>query len=336
MADTWGAKQDWFGTRDSFEKAVEVEKKGVEFLAQRCALWPQEAVTAAAVTPSAAVRELSELVDRIHNAIRSAQMRLVTIFKVADTDADGSMSPAELRLHMARIGCKFSEAEAATVVAALDADGDGDVSVQEFIAYMRGYRPGQLLRPKVDAAQRIAVARHERVNKYSLEASNAAIYREVWCGLCDWLDVQVLRKAACRVKGWCRVVYVDAWRYRGGRRRRGQLPMLVFDDDWALTHCVRLAHGVNAVAADTRSGQSVAELTAVCLSQRCRVPGTDTPLDRHAAAEVLALLLHTLGSEVASGVTLALPLGIFSHTSSSQFLQMQPLIHLDKRGQHAI
>jgi hypothetical protein len=160
------------------------------------------------------------------------------------------------------------------------------------------------------------------VDEY-LQASNAAIYQEVWRGLGEWLDTQVLRRATCRVRGWCRVVYVDAWRYRGGRRRRGQLlrqlPLLVLDDDWASMHGVRLSRRVNAVAADTRGGQAVAELTPVSLGQRCRMPGADVPMDRHAAAEVLALLLHTLGSEAASGVALSLQLGILQVDTLPRF-----------------
>lgn len=310
MVKAWGARQDWFGTEDGpVRPTVEIEGRGVEFLAQRCAMCRQEAAAAAAVTPSAEARDLSDLVDRIHAAIRTAQIRLITIFKVADADEDGSMSPAELQLHMGRIGCRLSLPEAATVVTALDADGDGSVSVHEFITFMRGYRPGQLLRPTTDTMRRIAIARHERVDGY-LQASNAALYQEVWRGLCDWLDMQVLRGATCRVKGWCRVVYVDAWRYRGGKRHSGQLPLLVIDNGWAKTHGVRLAHGVSAVPADTSSGQAVAELAPVSLGQRCRVPGTDTTMDRHAANEVLSLLLHMLGTEIAAGVAFSLQLGV--------------------------
>ena len=312
----WGARQDWFGTGDDQVEAIKPERKGIKFLAQRCADCRQEAVASTAVTPTPAARELSELVDRIHASIRAAQMRLVTIFKVSDSNADGVMSPAELQLHMGKIGCKFSEVEAATVVTALDVDGDGGVSVQEFITFMRGYRPGQLLQPKLSVAQRIAVARHERVDGY-LQASNVAVYQEVWRGLCEWLDVHVLQGASCRVKGWCRLVYVDAWRYHGGRRRKGQLPLLVLDDEWALTHGVRLARGVTTVAADTSSGHAVVELTPVSLGQRCRVPGTDSPMDRHATAEVLALLLHTLGSEAAAGIALTIQLGVCTRYSFS-------------------
>lgn len=311
MVAAWGARQDWLGTEHGTVQPTTVEDdgRGMEFLAQRCAGCRQEAAAAAAVAPSPEVCDLSDLVDRIHAAIRAAQLRLITIFKVADADEDGSMSSAELQLHLSRIGCRLSLPEAATVVAALDADGDGGVSVHEFITFMRGYRPGQLLRPTVGTMRRIAVARHARVDGY-LQASNAAVYHEVWRGLGDWLDMQVLRGATCRVKGWCRVVYVDAWRYRGGHRHKGRLPLLVLDDDWAMTHGIRLARGVNAVPADMRRGQAVAELTPVGLGQRCRVPGSDTPMDRHAAAEVLSLLLHTLGSETAAGVTLSLQLGV--------------------------
>ena len=42
------------------------------------------------------------------------------------------------------------------------------------------------------------------------------------------------------------------------------------------------------------------------LGQRCRLPNTSTPIDRHATAAILALLLHTIGQEAARGTRLAL------------------------------
>ena len=112
--------------------------------------------------------------------------------------------------------------------------------------------------------------------------------------------MQVLRGARCRIKGWCRVIYVDAWRCKlgggGQRKSRKQLPILVLNDEWAGTHGVMLRPVVTSVRRDDETGRPVAELASLALGQRCRVPGTDQPIDRHAAAAVLALLLHTIGT----------------------------------------
>ena len=51
------------------------------------------------------------------------------------------------------------------------------------------------------------------------------------------------------------------------------------------------------------------ELQAVTLGQRCRLPNTSTPIDRHATAAILALLLHTIGQEATRGTRLALAVG---------------------------
>lgn len=59
---------------------------------------------------------------------------------------------------MAKFGLRLSVPEADLIVRALDADGDGGVSVSEFLNYMRRYRPGQFTRPALSPAARRTAA----------------------------------------------------------------------------------------------------------------------------------------------------------------------------------
>eukprot|EP01045_Picozoa_sp_COSAG04_P021725 COSAG04_NODE_2366_length_4262_cov_66.150613_2_plen_262_part_00 len=213
---------------------------------------------AAAQAPTERALRLSKLMDAIHAALRSAQLQLVSIFRAADADEDGNMTPAELRAHMGKLGAELSADEAALVVDALDTDRDGGLSAAEFLAYMKGYRPGQLTRPQVSPMQRISLAWQARVGGY-VPAADAALYAEVWRGLCEWLNAAVLRGARCRVKGWCRVVYVQAWRARVGGRRRAahRVPLLLLEPEWAAAHGLSLRQSAVPVAADERAGQPV-------------------------------------------------------------------------------
>lgn len=177
----FGANRDHEGSADPNHKARK-SARGIGFVATLCAATRAEAEAAATVQPAPERVELGALVDRIYAAIRSSQMKLVSLFKVADQDDDGDLSAQELQWHLGRIGCAFTCAEAQTVVEALDADGDGGVSVEEFIAYMRGYRPGQLTRPAVAPMKRISLARHDRIGEFLAAGSSAALFSTCGAG----------------------------------------------------------------------------------------------------------------------------------------------------------
>jgi calmodulin len=60
---------------------------------------------------------------------------LVLIFDEYDLDGSGSLDAEEVRKMVGVIGEDLSEAEAKALVAHLDRDGDGDVSLAEFVIW---------------------------------------------------------------------------------------------------------------------------------------------------------------------------------------------------------
>jgi len=59
-------------------------------------------------------------------------------FKVFDKDNNGFISPQELRSVMFKLGEKLSDDEIAEMIREADANGDGQVDYNEFVAMMRG------------------------------------------------------------------------------------------------------------------------------------------------------------------------------------------------------
>jgi Ca2+-binding EF-hand superfamily protein len=57
-------------------------------------------------------------------------------FEIVDTNKDGHISAAELKQLMHALGEEITEETAAEVVAQMDSDGDGEISLQEFSDYM--------------------------------------------------------------------------------------------------------------------------------------------------------------------------------------------------------
>lgn len=57
-------------------------------------------------------------------------------FEIVDGNKDGRISAAELKLLMRALGDEVTDEAAAEVVRRMDADGDGEISLEEFSAYM--------------------------------------------------------------------------------------------------------------------------------------------------------------------------------------------------------
>jgi Ca2+-binding EF-hand superfamily protein len=57
-------------------------------------------------------------------------------FEIVDMNKDGRISPSELKLLMKALGEEITDQTAAEVVKQMDADGDGEISLEEFAAYM--------------------------------------------------------------------------------------------------------------------------------------------------------------------------------------------------------
>jgi hypothetical protein len=180
----------------------------------------------------------------------------------------GDLDPAELRKHMGRLGLELSLAEAGQVVSALDADGDGGVSITEFLGYMKRYRTGQFERPAETPAQRAQAIRRARVSDYAPHPT-PALYRAVWAQFCGWLERHALEGSRCTVRGFCRLGYHEGWvggrskagatvhggaaeswdECRTGRApRRWREPLLLLDPGWLALHGLRHSRATAAKA----------------------------------------------------------------------------------------
>lgn len=57
-------------------------------------------------------------------------------FEIVDVNKDGRISAAELKLLMKALGEEITDETAAQVVRQMDGDDDGEISLEEFAAYM--------------------------------------------------------------------------------------------------------------------------------------------------------------------------------------------------------
>ena len=57
-------------------------------------------------------------------------------FEIVDMNKDGHISASELKLLMKALGEEITDETAAEVVKEMDSDGDGEISLEEFSAYM--------------------------------------------------------------------------------------------------------------------------------------------------------------------------------------------------------
>jgi Ca2+-binding EF-hand superfamily protein len=57
-------------------------------------------------------------------------------FQIVDANKDGHISAAELKLLMKALGEEITDETAVEVVRQMDANGDGEISLEEFAAYM--------------------------------------------------------------------------------------------------------------------------------------------------------------------------------------------------------
>lgn len=57
-------------------------------------------------------------------------------FKLVDADSDGLISAPEMQTALRALGEEVTDERAATIVKAMDGDGDGRISLEEFARFM--------------------------------------------------------------------------------------------------------------------------------------------------------------------------------------------------------
>ena len=68
--------------------------------------------------------------------------RYQTTFNIVDADGDGLIDAGEMQGVMKALGEEITPQRAADVVTAIDTDGDGRVSLEEFAAFMESGAAG--------------------------------------------------------------------------------------------------------------------------------------------------------------------------------------------------
>lgn len=117
-----------------------------------------------AIDPDDVMRTLVE-------KLNGKKMRATDLFKKIDTSGDGSLDADELRQGIVDIGLKLTDAEFAVVMARVDKDGGGDVSLKEFD---RAIKAAEKLPPK--KVEEIVVQK-----KQGITAEDQEEFRQIFC-----------------------------------------------------------------------------------------------------------------------------------------------------------
>lgn len=112
------------------------------------------------------------------DSLAAKKMRATDLFKKIDTSGDGSLDAEELRGGLADLGFKASDAEFAVIMARVDKDGGGDVSLKEFD---RAIKAAEKLpkKPKIDEAAAAAAAAPKK--KQGITSEDREEFRQIFC-----------------------------------------------------------------------------------------------------------------------------------------------------------
>jgi len=119
------------------------------------------------VDPDDVMRSLCE-------RLAEKKMRATDLFKKIDTSGDGCLDADELRAGLADLGFKASDAEFAVVMARVDKDGGGDVSLKEFD---RALKAAEKLPKKQKAEEANLVPK----KKQGITAEDREEFRQIFC-----------------------------------------------------------------------------------------------------------------------------------------------------------
>jgi len=118
-----------------------------------------------AVDPDDVMRSLVEV-------LAAKRMRASDLFKKIDTSGDGSIDADELRTGLADMGFKATDAEFSVIMARVDKDGGGDVSLKEFDRAIK-------------AAEKLPKKKVEEVvvqkKKQGITAEDREEFRQIFC-----------------------------------------------------------------------------------------------------------------------------------------------------------
>ncbi|CAK9075861.1 unnamed protein product [Durusdinium trenchii] len=78
-----------------------------------------------------------DLMKSVAELLKRKRLRASDLFKKIDSSGDGNVTGEELRMGLHDLGFKLSDADLASIMAVIDKDGGGEVSVKEFDRAMR-------------------------------------------------------------------------------------------------------------------------------------------------------------------------------------------------------
>ena len=81
--------------------------------------------------------DAEELMKSVSELLKRKRLRASDLFKKIDSSGDGTVTGEELRMGLNDLGFKLSANDLASIMAVMDKDGGGEVSVKEFDRAMR-------------------------------------------------------------------------------------------------------------------------------------------------------------------------------------------------------
>lgn len=97
--------------------------------------------------------DAEELMKSVSELLKRKRLRASDLFKKIDSSGDGTVTGEELRMGLHDLGFKLSLADLASIMAVIDKDGGGEVSVKEFDRAMRAAEKLPSKREKVSATR---------------------------------------------------------------------------------------------------------------------------------------------------------------------------------------
>lgn len=96
--------------------------------------------------------EFQSIVDKMNAKITmTLEQQLQEMFELYDEDGSGAIDKAELAQLMATLGYDLTDEELSAMIAEVDADGDGDIDYNEFLAMFEGMEAKEKPQQQQDA-----------------------------------------------------------------------------------------------------------------------------------------------------------------------------------------
>ena len=116
-----------------------------------------------------------ELMKSVAELLKKKRLRASDLFKKIDASGDGNVSGEELRMGLHDLGFKLSDADLSSIMAVIDKDGGGEVSVKEFDRAMRAAE-------KLPSRKEKQAAQEEKVTrKRGITEEDKEEFRQIFC-----------------------------------------------------------------------------------------------------------------------------------------------------------